>query len=730
MVKCDIIIPIYNAYDCLKPCIDSIIKNTDLKDNKIILIDDNSPDARVLPLLEEYTKLNKSIILLKNEKNLGFVGTVNKGMKYSKNDVLLLNSDTEVSIDWLNNIKETAYSQPMVASVTALSNNATLASVPIGLQPNDLPSNMTFDEYANMVSQIAYPDTFELPTAHGFCMYIRREALDTIGYFDEETFGKGYGEENDFSFRALDYGFKNLLCTKTIVYHKESKSFSDRREKLVEEHGKILEERYPVYNKRVELWCKSFPIKKVCENIDYQIQMHNRKNILMIIHDFTLEHLGGTTMHVVDVIKANRDKYNFHVLAPNNGMYKVYSFFEKNEKITELRAINNSGLISYYNSDYKDMLDEVVVGFRINTIHVHHMINHYFDIIDVAKQHNIKSIITLHDLYAICPTINMLYKMEEYCMPLKDKNCSECIYMKTGLRNNILPTWQREWQEYLHKFDQVIVPSNNTKDIIGSVYKDLKIDVIPHGIEYKNNKYLSDITDKDVIDVAFVGVVSIHKGGNILKKLIKNKNSRIRYHLFGSSELPELNKNQRNFINHGKYERDKLPQLLRENNINLVCLLSIWPETYSYTLTESIAAGIPVLAFDLGAIGDRIQENKYGWVIDSKSSTKNIVTEIISILDNKEEYANVMNIIKNYHIKTIDEMGEDYNKIYVKDSLIKLDDKNSRVLKCIIERSNNTGETVNSMEAQWILNSLRWKIVSKIKVPNFIKKIIKKVARR
>ena len=45
-----IIIPIYNAYDCLKPCIESVIKNTDLKNNRLILIDDKSPDKKVLPL--------------------------------------------------------------------------------------------------------------------------------------------------------------------------------------------------------------------------------------------------------------------------------------------------------------------------------------------------------------------------------------------------------------------------------------------------------------------------------------------------------------------------------------------------------------------------------------------------------------------------------------------------------------------------------------------------------
>ncbi|MBE6161601.1 MAG: glycosyltransferase [Firmicutes bacterium] len=729
MNKCDIIIPIYNAFDCLEKCLDSIIENTNLEENSIICINDKSTDDRVLPLLKKYEKKYKFIKLLENEENKGFVGTVNRGMQYSKNDVLLLNSDTEVEAGWLDNIKKYAYSQPKIASVTPLSNNATLVSVPVGLQRNELPKNMSFKEYAKIVNETAYDETFELPTAHGFCMYIRREALDIVGYFDEKTFGKGYGEENDFSFRALDYGFKNILCPNTIVYHKESQSFSEKRAKLVEEHGKILQERYPVYNTRVGLWCQNFPIKKICENIDYQIKLHNKKNVLMLIHDWDINHLGGTTMHVYDIVKANRKKMNIHILAPSNGIYKLYSYFEDSEKVINLKAIDNSGILSYYNNSYKKMLEDVIEGFRINTIHIHHMISHYFDIIDVAKMHNIKSIITLHDLYALCPTINMLYKMEEYCIPLKDKKCDECIHMKTSLRNNIVPSWQEEWNKFLQKFDRVIVPSENTKKIINGYYKNVDIEVIEHGIEYEENNYNNSIEEKDAIDVAIVGVVSIHKGGNILKELVKVNNDKIRIHLFGATEIKELEKSRNNYIYHGRYERKNLPKLLKENNINLICLLSIWPETYSYTLTESIASNIPVLSFNIGAIADRISKNDLGWTIPITKNVKELEKKIEDIFDNKDDFKKVLKNINDYHVKTIEEMGKDYYEIYNKDELIELNGTNSEAMKRIIEKSCYTTETVSSSEAAWIMNSLRWKIVSKIKVPEFMKKIIRKVVR-
>ena len=68
MNKCDIIIPIYNAYECTEACIKSVIKNTNLKENCLILINDKSPDERISKLLSKY-KNNNSITILENENN-------------------------------------------------------------------------------------------------------------------------------------------------------------------------------------------------------------------------------------------------------------------------------------------------------------------------------------------------------------------------------------------------------------------------------------------------------------------------------------------------------------------------------------------------------------------------------------------------------------------------------------------------------------------------------------
>ena len=102
MKPIDIIVPIYNAYEFTEECIKSVMKNTDLTVHTLVLINDKSPDEKILPMLLKYKNenTNKKIVVLDNEQNMGFVKTVNKGMQYSENDVILLNSDTEVTEGW------------------------------------------------------------------------------------------------------------------------------------------------------------------------------------------------------------------------------------------------------------------------------------------------------------------------------------------------------------------------------------------------------------------------------------------------------------------------------------------------------------------------------------------------------------------------------------------------------------------------------------------------------
>lgn len=215
-------------------------------------------------MLQEFTDKfsNLNITLINNEENLGFVKTVNIGMTYSKHDVILLNSDTEVTKGWLQKMQACAYSKPAVATVTPLSNNATLASVPFFLKENNLPNHFSIDQYAALIEKFSLHIYPEIPTANGFCMYIKREAIQTVGLFDEQTFGKGYGEENDFAYRCLECGYRHLLCDDTFIYHKGTQSFSTEKEKLIQKHLQILQNKHPTCVAQTNWFVKRILLQK------------------------------------------------------------------------------------------------------------------------------------------------------------------------------------------------------------------------------------------------------------------------------------------------------------------------------------------------------------------------------------------------------------------------------------------------------------------------------------
>ena len=311
-------------------------------------------------------------------------------------------------------------------------------------------------------------------------------------------------------------------------------------------------------------------------------------------------------------------------------------------------------------------------------------------------------------------------------MPSKEK-CNECI--KCIWNNNLdINAWRNNWEKLLNSVDKIITPSEAAKQEIEKTYNDVAIDVIEHGIDIVKDKSSLSIEENSTFDVAFIGAIGIHKGSRILQELRKSKKLKnIKIHLFGILDSPEQ-KDTKHFINHGKYKREELKNLLKDNNIKLICLFSTWPETYSYTMTESIASGIPVLSFDMGAINERIKKYKLGWTIKRTSTIDDIINKLLEISNNPKEYKKIINSINKYTIKSTKEMANEYVKIYNKNKTA--NNEISSNAKEMIKNSNHNNPTVVYNNYAWVFDTLKWKIISKIKVPKPARIIVKKVLKK
>jgi GT2 family glycosyltransferase len=258
-----VIIPVFNAFDALEACLASVAATVG-SETQVIVIDDASTDTRIIPLLQStLSRGGPRWRLIPQPRNRGFVATANLGMRLSHTDVVLLNSDTEVTPGWLERIGACLQSDSKIATCTPWSNNAEIASIPGFCQANPPPADAAriAEAISGTVERLGGARYPELPTAVGFCMGISRAAIETVGLFDEAQFGVGYGEENDFSLRARKLGYRNVLCDDAYVVHLGGRSFGPLGLKPDEASMQRLLQRHPAYREEIAAFIESDPIK-------------------------------------------------------------------------------------------------------------------------------------------------------------------------------------------------------------------------------------------------------------------------------------------------------------------------------------------------------------------------------------------------------------------------------------------------------------------------------------
>lgn len=744
---CDIVIPVYNALDELKECVESLIKHTGTS-HRIIIINDCSPDFRIKEYLVTLNNI-KTIIVLENDKNLGFVGTVNKGMSLSKNDVVLLNSDTVVTSGWLRKITTAAYSNQSIATVTPLTNNGSICSVPNFLEDNKLPQGYSLASFSSFIEQISLKLYPEIPTAVGFCMYIKRKVIDEIGLFDQETFGKGYGEENDFCCRVKEHGYINILADDTFIYHKGSMSFQGDKLNLLNKNLKLLNARYPYYEKMVHDFIVTNPLKKIQDNINirlpYQRNMENSKgNILFVLHNFFDEAfnnpIGGTEYHVKDVVLNIKD-FNSFVLV-SNSKELVLKQYAKGELLAKYRFVLESpiGLTHFHHREYSTIIEQIIQSFEIGLVHIHHLNNHTFDIPFVAKNNHVKVLFTLHDYYLFCPKVNLLDNNNEYCKDLRgEMKCNSCMHATHGIHTSFINKWKQKVTEMIEQVDLFITPSIFTQNMFKEEFPSIinRVITIEHGTAKSDYMVFNETnhTNKN-LKIGFLGGLAPNKGSEFIYQLVtKYSKETVEWHLIGGLGDQRLNLlEQKNLFKHGKYARENLSNILKEIQLDLVCIVSPWPETFSYTLSEAWDHNIPVLVTPMGALKERVENINGGWVANS-SEFKDITYTLDQIIAcSKEEWDFKINNIRTHNSIDISEMINLYQKLYeenYKDNSTigqRNSPPNENILKAlryyipndsnISDAQYNNQVSALQQEIESIKSTIGWKVLNKIRGNN------------
>lgn len=222
-VQCDVVIPVYNSLSFVKECIESVLKCSAPIGYQLYLIDDCS-DSYTRSFLISVSREHSHVSVHTNTHNIGFVKSCNKGVDLGRAPyVLLLNSDVVVTPGWLYRILECAESDPHIGSVNPLTNQASKINLPMAPGANF----MGMDLVLKGKSTRRFPDVV---TGVGFCLLLRRTALEQVGKFDE-IYGRGYCEESDLCMRLTNSGWRTVVADHVYVYHKGRGTFRDSGER-------------------------------------------------------------------------------------------------------------------------------------------------------------------------------------------------------------------------------------------------------------------------------------------------------------------------------------------------------------------------------------------------------------------------------------------------------------------------------------------------------------------
>src|SRR6185436_7120074 len=178
-----VIVPVYAGLDYTARCLESVVDHAagTRVPFELLVIDDASPEPALRDFVDRFAErdLPVRVTVLHNEENLGFVRTVNRGLREAPADVVILNSDTAVTDGWLDRLADAA-AEPDVATVTPLTSHGSICTLPDALiEAFALEgADPRIDECASFIRDHSLAMRPDVISGVGFCMYVTHRALE------------------------------------------------------------------------------------------------------------------------------------------------------------------------------------------------------------------------------------------------------------------------------------------------------------------------------------------------------------------------------------------------------------------------------------------------------------------------------------------------------------------------------------------------------------------------
>ena len=397
---------------------------------------------------------------------------------------------------------------------------------------------------------------------------------------------------------------------------------------------------------------------------------------------------GGTFLTTMDLISNLGQDYEVFVLGAESDSLRLYDY--SNEKLILIKKYSRNFKLRKSFNETEELVNrwsakdfhvswltyiyfEILINYNIDIVHIMHLINHSFDLPQVANKLNIPSILSIHDYYFLCPFYTLLDENKKFCGGIchnNDKNCYVPWNILDDLKSKeLIVDWRKNVLEMFSFIDFFIAPSDFIKNLFLSIYNNRliinedKFKVIEPGQDFpKLTKNFNETPtfDKPIKILCLANNLDVLKGSEVIKNIKKEDlNDLLEFHFLGNcrEDLKDYG------IVHGSYKKEEFYNKILEIKPSFIGIFSIGPESFCHTLTESWSCAIPVFGTNVGVVKERIIKNNGGWIIDIYDSKKSY-NLILDISKDVDEYNRIVKILKAMDFKSIPEMVEEYIEIY------------------------------------------------------------------
>lgn len=332
------------------------------------------------------------------------------------------------------------------------------------------------------------------------------------------------------------------------------------------------------------------------------------------------------------------------------------------ELATSIRSTDSA------HEEYRRILAKVIAAFDIRALLVSSFIGHAMDVLDSG----LPTALVLHDLYPYCPA--MFGYFETPCVSCQPDRLNACMRRNPDnefWHNTKAADWlalREAFTGYLARpWLRIVAPTRSVRERWSNllpVLVDQPWHLVGHGVdpgEFGAGDPLIASTANERLRIVVPGRLDTHKGLELLRAAMPALCGQFEILLLGCGEFGQAFDNEPgvNIVPHYRYA--ELGQMIRGFAPDVALLLSILPESFSYTLSEMFALGLPVAATRLGAFAERIEQGVTGMLFDPNPDS--LVASMRMLTMDRAFLSRMRTNVAAIPLRNVHEMIRDYHAL-------------------------------------------------------------------